>query len=111
MIEIILENDTNKRRLLVQGHAGFAKNGEDIVCAGVSALVGAYGMYVSKLCDVKGLEEIERLWLDEGQADICSSVRCSEAMAAWDLVADGLQAIQMEYPKNVRVVFRDEITM
>lgn len=40
MIKIVVISDNNKniRKLTVSGHAGYAKKGEDIVCAGVSAL-------------------------------------------------------------------------
>ena len=37
-IKVFEDNEGNIRGLIVSGHAGFGKKGEDIVCAGVSSL-------------------------------------------------------------------------
>lgn len=52
-IKVFVDNQQDIYGIEVSGHAGFAKNGEDIVCAGVSALT--YTM-LNSLKSIVGIE-------------------------------------------------------
>ena len=45
MIAVYVEKRGKRCRLYVEGHAEYAPDGADIVCAGVSALVGSLLLY------------------------------------------------------------------
>jgi len=87
-------------RLQVSGHAGFAHPGEDIVCAGVSALVQSAAHGLSAHCaasatvrdDPDGDYVIELL--EPGNA---------RAQAVLETALSGLRAIAREYPDILAV--------
>lgn len=49
MIEIVVENDN----IISKGHARFNCKGQDIVCAGVSAIIENYKLYDNPSKDIK----------------------------------------------------------
>jgi uncharacterized protein YsxB (DUF464 family) len=87
-------------RLEVHGHAGFASPGEDIVCAGVSALVqsAAHGVVhhagakASVNDDPEGAYVLELL-----------EPANPRAQAVLETALSGLRAIAAEYPRNLSV--------
>jgi len=79
--------EVTKNGLTFQGHAGFAENGRDIVCAGVSTL---YYALVS-------MPEVE---LEE-----CGEQRFVKCKGAYKKMAlAGLRLLANTYPKNVRII-------
>lgn len=93
----------NDFRLTVTGHAGAGKPGEDVVCAGVSALVLTLGANVAELC----LQENARnpvLRTQPGDACIaCTPQKGMEQvlMLMFDTVCEGFALLQKLYPENV----------
>lgn len=83
MIEV--KYDIDRLRLSVNGHAGYAPNGSDIVCAGVSTLI--YTLINSCDCDV--------------YKDTITVHGSSEVYRA---VITGLKMISKKYQKNLRLV-------
>ena len=82
----------SKNRLTVEGHAGYAPKGQDIVCAAVSALVYAL---------IGTLEETENaaeVILRPGYA----AVEAKEKTAAFDLVRCGIEQLADRYPEFVQ---------
>lgn len=77
----------------VEGHACYAPSGQDVVCAGVSALVGAiYNTIPLQILD-KSDGVFDANCFDVPQADMClMMLRC------------GLLNIQQQYPDYLRVV-------
>lgn len=85
--------------ITVTGHAGYAPIGQDIVCAGVSALVTAF------------VASVERLTVDEIQADMTAGhavIRYGNLSASAQLLLGsflvGVRMIADDYPDNVKVV-------
>lgn len=76
------------RELMVRGHAGYAERGQDIVCAGVSALVCTLMTY-SRVDDIEGYTRL----------------RPRDDIHEWDsaaaFAARGLQQIAGLYPDNL----------
>lgn len=89
--------------LAVTGHAGFAPAGEDIVCAGVSALVGALGHYLGEL-EEQGWGRLD-IANEDGGWRICFAPagKKREALAAFDTVWEGFRLIAKQYPEHLRV--------
>ena len=79
------------RRMTVQGHAGYAEKGKDVVCAAVSALVYAL---IATLEETGNMRESV---IRPGYA----TVAAKEADRAFDVVRGGLGQIAARYPACV----------
>ena len=94
-VNYLREGDTHK--LSVQGHAGWSQHGNDIVCAGVSAISFALLGYLHNAgCDIA-----------EAQADSGNlRVECSGdnlVAGAFDMAMIGYLQIAKKYPQCVDV--------
>ena len=83
MIKAVYDSDA--LTLTLSGHAGYAPKGQDIVCAGVSALV--YTLINGCRCELAG-----------------ETVRVKDDRRVYDAVLTGLKMISKKFPKNLRVV-------
>lgn len=68
MIEITYTRSENK--VVIRGHAGAGKKGEDIVCAGVSTLANTLAANVRHWDNFKKLSEEPKTFLREGFGEI-----------------------------------------
>jgi hypothetical protein len=97
-IKVVREN----RKIVsfsAEGHANYKKEGEDIVCAGVSSILQA---------TVLGLKEHLGLSLDIRKEKGYISVKLNglpnrEASAVCETMMLGLYAIQKEYPDRIEI--------
>ena len=95
MIRIYAERSGSRCRLCVEGPGGYAK-GPDVVCAGVSALVGALIQYAARTPACRHL----RYCVKNGEAFLS----CRGGLGSgFDIVLCGLSAIAEEYPGHVRI--------
>ena len=83
-----------ERYLAVRGHAGYGRQGQDIVCAGVSALVYALA---GRLRETGRLERFQSA---QGYAEIAGTGDCAREFA---LVRCGLELLARQYPDRVEV--------
>ena len=90
-----------------RGHAGYAPKGQDIVCAGVSALCMALLGRLETLHD-EGILRLVKCSAADGEA--CAEVRTdADAIKAlitrhtFETVLAGFQALEEAYPEHVRV--------
>lgn len=95
MIRIYADRRGSRCRLFVEGHAEYAK-GPDVVCAGVSALVGALVKYAA------GSPACRHLRHSVKRGEVFLSCRGGLGVG-FDLVMAGLSAIAEEYPQHVRI--------
>ncbi len=96
MIEIYAYRKGGYYRLYVSGHANYHP-GEDIVCAGVSALVGALVGYAKASPDCRHL----RASMRSGEVFLC----CRGGLGTgFDMIVGGLSRIAKTYPDHVRIV-------
>ena len=91
-------------RLTAVGHAGKGKQGHDLVCAAVSALVMTLAGNVASLATQDGLRRQE-LKLAEG--DACISCLPYPRMRAvttliFDTVCSGFELLETLYPENIK---------
>ena len=94
MIQIIC-TDT---RLTIEGHAGYAPIGYDIVCAGVSVLADTLVMSLEEMT-----EDIITVSDDYGLMDIEFESLSEAGMLLVGSFVVGCEAIADEYPDNVKV--------
>lgn len=67
---IYIEFNPKKYRISAKGHAGSAPKGEDIVCAGVSALMGALAKTAVELADGGAFKKPAEGKVTDGDAEI-----------------------------------------
>ena len=103
MIEIGYAAVGGRHTLTVKGHAGEAPAGQDIVCAGVSAIVQALGG-VLRLMSGHGDVRPLVIRMDSGDAEIAAEG--SEADAVFLMALVGLEQIRMTYPERVAIDLR-----
>lgn len=89
----------------VIGHAQSGKKGNDLVCAGVSALVYTLAADVENLCADKKHVRRPKIELAEGEAFIqCEPIHGMNALTTviLDSVCTGFELLAKQYPKNVK---------
>jgi uncharacterized protein YsxB (DUF464 family) len=100
MTEIMF--DPSKLSLEVNGHAGYAEPGKDIVCAGISALVLA----LPAQFDHMGIKY--KLDMDEQKGLLKVNARPSSQMryicyTVFNTIYAGLVALAQHYPEYVKI--------
>lgn len=107
MTRAVFEEVDGTLTLLVSGHAESAPIGQDLVCAGCTALVYALGQYVA---------DAEDWMLDPPLIELASGV-CAiscrpaeqhreKARAAFDTALAGFRVLENNYPQYVVVITR-----
>lgn len=91
----------------VKGHSGYAEEGSDIVCAGISTLVITTDQ---ALCLLVGIDPIERGG-EDGFAEVLlpdslSDRQMEQAQLLFGALRLGLQAIAEQYPAYFRLTTR-----
>ena len=84
----------------ISGHAGFAENGEDIVCASVSS--AAY-MAANTITDVIGADAVAQ----GEEASMCVKLNKPDEQA--ETVLKGLELhlteLSKQYPQNIKIIY------
>lgn len=94
MITIEGKRIGNTLEISFSGHAGYAGPGQDIVCAGVSALFYALAFGINGLSpEAAGME---------GKTIVVTR-DTPEIRGAIAVVFEGLKAIEREYPEHVKI--------
>lgn len=90
------------QEMVVEGHAGYAEYGSDIVCAAVSAITCAL------LCFVENNADDRETAIDEerGYAKISACHSDERLDAAFEMAQAGMVQVEMAYPKHVTVNYR-----
>lgn len=90
--------EIQQRRVYVFGHAGYAPEGADIVCAGITALTDTLWMSLETFTN-----DIESVREDSGLMDIKLKSLSKAGALLVDSFVIGVTAIAGEYPDNVQV--------
>lgn len=88
-----------KDKIQIFGHANYAEEGKDIVCAGVTALTQTLVKSIEDLTEDKIEYDIS-----PGRADIKYGNLSEKAKALVDSFFIGICMIADEFPDNVRIV-------
>ncbi len=91
-------------KIIVDGHSGYAAEGEDIVCAGISALVLNFVNSVDDLTDDKF-----ELKTDDGYVEFVFANNPShDSSLLFDSLVLGLENIKKDYNEFLSIVLEEE---
>ena len=102
MIRIAYETDGAGHELSIEGHAGYAEEGHDVVCAGVSALAQALLGWIYKYD--QHIRQIDGPVIHKGHL----WVRCEgnkHIKSAFQMAMVGFEQIAGAYPAYVEVQY------
>lgn len=96
--------DPARLALRVNGHAGFASAGHDVVCAGASMLAGTL---MERLRELGAEQDMKKACLENGYCDIELRQDCAQAeeyRAVFEVIAAGFTLLERTYPQYVAAV-------
>ncbi len=106
MISASFSRDNDSITLRLKGHAGMAKDGEDIICASASILAYTVAQSLQYLYEEGGLEEKPLLRLDKGDAEITAIPKrgsYNEALHTFFVAQVGYHLLAHNYPQYVEL--------
>ena len=91
------------------GHSGYAEAGADIVCAGISALTQSTlnGLKNVLRAPVMFEQDDDGAFIEARLTPEASEAQIRQAQILLVTLQQGLQAIQREYPRNLRIIFKE----
>lgn len=102
MTEVKFDYNGDIRKVEISGHAGYAEQGKDIVCSGISTLSQAYMYFIQEL-EQKGKAIMVSLLMAEGNFFMVSRAKSPEAEGAFEMLRVGLEAMADTYPDNLKI--------
>ena len=92
-----------------EGHSGYAYAGADIVCAAVSALTQSTlnGLKNVLRAPVMFDQDDDGAFIEASLTPEASEAEIQQAQLLLVTLEQGLQAIQREYPRNLRIIFKE----
>ena len=91
------------------GHSGYAEAGADIVCAAISALTQSTlnGLKNVLRAPVMFDQDDDGAFIEAILTPEASEDQIRQAQLLLVTLLEGLQAIQREYPRNLRIIFKE----
>ena len=91
------------------GHSGYAEAGADIVCAAISALTQTTlnGLKNVLKAPVMFDQDDDGAFIEAILTPEASEDQIRQAQLLLVTLEQGLQAIQREYPRNLRIIFKE----
>ena len=91
------------------GHSGYAEAGSDIVCAAVSALTQTVlnGLKNVLKAPVMFEQDDDGAFIEANLTPEATEEQIQQAQLLLVTLKEGLQAIQREYPRNLRIIFKE----
>lgn len=102
MIRVYYTRGKGGHELTINGHAGYAEHGQDIVCAGVSAIAFSLVAWIEH--NEEEVSALSGLAAESGSFYIC----CKGTKAletAFDVAVLGLIQIARQYPNHVCIQY------
>ena len=105
MVNATYRRDKTSHSFSVVGHAGYSECGNDIVCAGVSAVIYSLLGFLNNIPDKdKHLTAVA----ESGNTHIFWRETCTEVSAAFQMALIGLMQIALKYPEHITVDYKAE---
>lgn len=91
------------------GHTGFAEEGEDIVCAAISALTESTlnGLLSVTKTPTMYQRDDENAILTACLTPECTREQLERAQILLVTLQETIQAVARDYPRNVRIIFKE----
>lgn len=103
MIYINYRNTPEEFEITFKGHAGFAENGKDIVCAGVSVLFSEL-LFAAKKSEAEGKIGALKCKAQSGDAFLKFSYLENPLMPEIvSIILECLKALEFEYKENINI--------
>lgn len=111
MIRVTYRTDGRRRELIVNGHANYAKKGQDLICAAASILVYTAAQEAREAQERGSLTEPARIRLGQGDAvvsfEASGDLGGDEVCTAFRTIMTGFRILADSYPKNIKVSVAD----
>ena len=109
MIKATLLTEGEKLSLRLEGHAGYAEHGKDIVCASASILAYTVANSVDLLNRFNAFKEPAVIRLESGDTEItCVPTDSSKHIrSAFEFAGTGLCLLAANYPEYVELITDD----
>ena len=93
----------------VSGHSGYGEAGTDIVCAAISVLTQTTlnGLANVLKAPVMFDQDDDGAFIEAILTPEASEMQIQQAHLLLVTLLEGLQAIQREYPRNLRIIFKE----
>lgn len=102
MIKISLRHTEDEYETLIEGHAGYAPIGHDIVCSAVSTLTYAVANWLCKQYNKGEIYAFRFVSTDNEQVILSFASRENEAVTAvWEMFADALEQLASQYNQYI----------
>lgn len=105
MTHIAITRATNLYGIEISGHSGYADEGSDIVCAGISALGDSFVMMAEDYNKSKNVS-IKIYESDNGYIHILYYDPGAILRPAFDMLEMGLTSIRDQFPYNVEIIYK-----
>lgn len=102
MIRVYYARGEGEHELTINGHAGYAEYGKDIVCAGVSAIAFALLGWLEN--HEEELTEMDELMVEDGQVYIACA-GSDKVTTAFQVALMGLIQISRAHPEYVDIEY------
>lgn len=89
----------------IKGHANYAKAGEDIVCAGVSAVTIGTVNSIEELTGIVMISEMKDGFLNAALPDSVSSPASEQAQLLLSSLVVMLKSIEQSYDKYIKIKY------
>lgn len=106
MVEIKFSKDNNKIKLFLDGHAGQADIGQDIVCASASILAYTVAQIVTDAYEERKLKRKPMVELEKGKAVIVCEPKdeyYAEMLYAYFVSQVGYNLLSCNYPQYIKL--------
>ena len=106
MITVSLyKKNNNYYKLLIKGHANYAKHGNDIVCAAVSAL--SYSLYLG-LNNVLNLSENIKAKQEDGFFNLILDKPDEKTEILFKTFVESIKSVEENYKKCIVILYKEE---
>lgn len=90
--------DSEDKVFLMEGHAGYAPEGQDIVCASASMMAAMLFEYALQIVDDDDIWECE---MRPGYARLLMEPACTDMFHVFEAVRHGFELLAERYPEYV----------
>ncbi len=107
MIKVTFTENPEKLSLRLEGHAGYAEHGKDIVCASASILAYTVAQYVEYEDNQGNLKAPAEIKLESGDSVVSCEPREEKLKWLWDayqFAKMGFLILANNYPQYVEVI-------
>ena len=99
MVKKMIEVEIRENRIKITGHAEYAKNGEDIVCAAVTILAQTLVKAIEEICGYEPAGDA-----DSGYFELDTQGISDTAALLVNAFVIGLHTVKDEFPDYIRFV-------